>query len=426
MLPDQPLIETKAQLTPDEFAGALRSQGPISWWERGNFFLITDYQLAETVLRSPQFSADRSSFFISRMPNMDLRLIKDFFGVVSKMMVMSDGREHTARRKAAAVGLTDELLDYYRPLIEKTVHRLIEDAGAKGTMDFVRDVAMPLPSVVLADLFDIPEENRQEFYARSNNMTQFFGGSSQYRNEDGIEVNASANHLREYFRDLIQKRRAAPSDDFLSHMLRDQAQFGLSDEEVIAQAVMMLVAGQITTTDQICNNLYSLLTREGVREAVVENPALLPTALEEFNRLDPAVTFLFRVAKGETALGGVTIPDKGVVFIANHGVNRDPQLFDNPESCVLDRKHNPHFAYGYGPHFCLGAKLARVEMVACFGELLRRFPEMELAGEAHRKHHSLAFSGFERLPLRLRPPALADLGHSSESGASFPFVSAQR
>ncbi len=401
MLPDQPLLDTKTQTSPDVFAGLLRAQGPVSWWQRGEFFIVTDYALAETVLRSQDYSADRSSFFISRMPNLDLRLITDFFGVISKMMVMSDGKEHATRRKTAGMGLTDELLDYYRPLIERTVKKLVDDASHSGRLEFVEEIAVPLPSIVLADLFHIPEESRADFYRWSNNMTQFFGGASRYRNEDGVEVNKSASRLRDYFRDLIGRRRDALSGDFLSILLRNQARFGLTDEEVVSQAMMMLVAGQVTTTDQFCNNMYSLLTRPGAKQAIVASPELLPAALEEFNRLDPAVTFLFRVAKHETQLGGVTIPDNGVVFIANHAVNRDPSQFERAEECVLDRKHNPHFAYGYGPHFCLGAKLARIQMVACFGELLRRFPDLRLSGAVQRKHHSLAFSGFEKLEIDL-------------------------
>ncbi len=401
MLPDQPLLDTKIQSTPDELAGLLRSQGPISWWERGGFYLVTDYALAAEVLRSPDYSADRSSFFISRMPNMDLRLIKDFFGVISKMMVMSDGSEHATRRKTASMGLTDEIMDYYRPLIEKTVAGLIDQASAFGRLEFVNDVAMKLPSIVLADMFHIPEENREDFYRWSNNMTQFFGGASQYRNEDGVEVNGSATRLRDYFKNLITTRREDLGDDFLSILLRNQERFGLTDDEVVAQAVMMLVAGQITTTDQIANNMFSVLTRPGVREALVDNPGLIPTAMEELNRLDPAVTFLFRVAAKETELGGTRIPAQGVVFIANHAVNRDPSLFEEAEECRLDRRHNPHFAYGFGPHFCLGAKLARVQMIAVFSEMLRRFPGLQLGANAVRKHHSLAFSGFERLELDL-------------------------
>lgn len=422
MLPDQALLDIKIQNAPEAFARQIRAGGDVYWWEKGKFFVVTRMKLAEQVLRGAQYSADRSSFFISRMPNLDLALITDFFAVISKMMVMSDAPEHGARRRVAGMGLTDELLEYYRPLVERTVARLIDEGAASGAFDFVRHVALPVPSVVLADLFHIRDADRMDFYRWSNDMTQFFGGASRYRNEDGILVNRSASSLRDYFVELVARRRREPGGDFLSRMLGHPV--GLTDAEIVSQAIMMLVAGQITTTDQLCNNLHTLLTVPGARATLVDRPELLPTALEELNRLDPAVSFLFRVASQPTELGGVSIPEKGVVFVSTHAVNRDPEIFDRPDECVLDRRENPHLAYGYGPHYCLGAKLARLQMQSIFSELLNRFPSVRLDPEAPavRKHHSLAFSGFERLRLCLEREG-ASLDRSGKLSSVSPAVS---
>jgi cytochrome P450 len=396
------LLDAKSQMTPTEFAAFLREKGPVYWWPNGEFWVVTDYALAETVLKNPVFSADRRAFFVSRMPNLDLSLIGDFFGVVTKMMVMSDGASHLQRRKLAAVGVTDELMDQFRPTVEATVGKLIQKISVKRQFDFVSELAVPLPSTVLADLFCIEESERENFYRWSNEMTQFFGGASQYRNEDGIHVNRSASQIRDYFRELIQKRRKDPKRDFLTILLNNQTGLGLHDDELISQAVMMLVAGQITTTDQMCNNVFTLLTEAGAVEAVRAMPGLLPTALEELNRLDPAVTFIFRVVSEDTLLGNHVIRAGDVVFVSNHAVNRDPRVFEWPDSCRFDRPKNPHFAYGHGPHFCLGAKLARIQMTALFGALLLEFPCLSLEPNypPRRKHHSLSFSGFASLMLR--------------------------
>jgi cytochrome P450 PksS len=331
------------------------------------------------------------------------------------MMVMSDGPDHQARRKIAALGIDDDLLDHFIPLIEKTVGELIDRASAKGSIEFFADIAQHIPSIALADLFHIPETERPNFYKWSNNMTQFFGGASEYRNEDGVEVNTSAASIRGYFVELIKRRRKSPQDDFVSILLRNQTKFGLSDGEILSQAVMMLVAGQVTTSDQMCNNLFTLLSRPAAIETLRREPALLKTALEELNRLDPAVTFIFRVAARDTVLGDQPVPKGAVLFISAHAVNRDPAVFEKPDECVLSRNPNPHFAFGYGPHFCLGAKLARIEMAACFGALLERFPRLALDpnNPSKRKHHSLAFSGFESLPLLLSDQALRPLDNIS-------------
>ncbi len=399
---DNSLLEKKKELEPHEFALFLKSLGPFFWWEKGKFWVVTDYKLAETVLKSSDYSCDRSSFFISRMPNLDLPLIKDFFGVISKMMVMSDAPSHTSRRKIASLGLTDERMDYFRPFIDRTVSQLIQQTLPKGEIEFVEDIAKPLPSMILADLFAIPEKERNQFYQWSNNMTQFFGGASQYRNEDGIEVNDSTCGIRDYFASLIKKRRENPQKDFLSGLLQRQNDFALSDEEIISQAIMMLVAGQVTTSDQLCNNLFTLLSSPSSMRKLQNEPHLLPLALEELNRWDPAVTFLFRVVKEPTVLSHTSLAAGDVIFISAHAANRDASIFESPDILDITRRKNPHLAYGLGSHVCLGAKLARIQMTSCFSQLLSRFPKLRIASKetSLRKHHSLAFSGFETLLLK--------------------------
>ncbi len=397
----QAFLSKKQSTTPAEFAAYVKSFGEVFWWEQGPFWVVTDYALAQGVMRNQDFSADRSPFFLSRMPDMDLRLIKDFFEVIKRMMVMSDADIHLRRRRTAAIGFGENLLKSYQTLITETVDDLIVKASAKGHIEFVRDIAQHLPSIILADLFKINDKDRSDFYRWSHNMTQFFGGASRYQNEDGREVNRSASSMREFFRELMDRRRMDPQQDFLSVLIQNQARFGLDDDEVVSQAIMMLVAGQITTTDQMCNNMFSLLEDLAHRDALVARPELMEPGIEECNRMDPAVTFLFRVAKSETSIGSQKIPQSAVVFIANHAVNRDPSFFENPDRLQLDRQKNIHFAYGQGAHFCLGSKLAKMQMMTLFGSMFRQFPNLRLDPDRlpRRKHHSLAFSGFERMDL---------------------------
>lgn len=397
------LLDLKRATSPEQYARILRSYGPVFYWDAAKFYVVTDHKLAQEVTKNPAFSADRSSFFISRMPNLDLRLITDFFGLVQKMMVMSDGKAHEGRRKAAALGIDGELLEHYRPLIERTVARLVDLAASKGHLDFAKEIAEPLPGIVLADLFCIDAEDREAFYEAAINMTRFFGGAAVYNNEEGKKVNTSAAYIREFFRGLLEKRRKEPRKDFFTVLLANQERFQLTDDEIIAQAVMMLVAGQVTTTDQLNNNMFQMLS-SGALPELHKNIQLLPSALEEFNRLDPGVTYLFRTVKQPVNLGGVELQAEDVVFISNHAVNRDPAAFDRPDECLIDREKNPHFAYGHGPHFCLGARLARMQMIACFKAFVEKFPELRLdpRKEAIRNHYALSFSGFEALPLLVR------------------------
>lgn len=395
------LMQLKQSTTPEQFSNTIKEMGEVYWWEPGKFWVVTSYELAKSVLLNPDFSCDRSPFFISRMPEMNLSLIQDFFKVVSKMMVMSDAPAHTDRRRICYHGFTSQTLEELKPLIDQTIRNCISHFKPDTPFDFVKNLAQIIPSTTLAELFAIPESEREDFYHWSNTMTQFFGGSTTYLDADGIKVNHSASKLYYYFAHLITERRQRPQQDFLSTLLRHQKSFGLSDEEIISQAVMMLVAGQVTTTDQLCNNLYILLSTPGLWQEVANNLDQLDNYLEECNRLDPAVTFIFRVTKKDTYIGKQFIKAGSVIFISTHAINRDVEYFSHPDEVNIHTHKAAHFSYGYGSHFCLGAKLARIEMNSVFKALLTNYPNLALdkALPAIRKHHSLSFSGFEQLGL---------------------------
>jgi cytochrome P450 len=384
---------------PEDFSNYVKSGGDIYFWEQGHFHVITKADLAREVLTSPNYSADRGGFFISRMPNMDLSLIQDFFGVVRKMMVMSDDEDHAKKRRLAATGFEDHILERFTRVLKGTVKKLVDDVIDNKNFDFAEEMAKKLPSTVLADLLSIPAHDRENFFKWSGTMTGFFGGASQYRNEDGIEVNFAAKSLRIYFENLVEKRRAEPGEDYISILLRVQTMMEMSDEDLIAQIMMMLVAGQVTTTDQINNCMFLIAQNPELQKKLKQNPELVAQGIEELKRIDPAVTFIFRVARTDHNLGGSEIKKGDVLFISTHSVNRDLSPEENPHEINPERK-SPHFSYGHGSHYCLGAKLGRLEMKLLFEEILTRMPPFTIES-AERDHYSLSFSGFKNLNLKL-------------------------
>lgn len=390
---------------PSVFADYIRSYGEIYFWEKGNFHVITKATHAKEVLTSDAFSADRGSFFISRMPNLDLRLIGDFFGVVKKMMVMSDDEEHVRRRKAAASGFEEKILDQFKGKLEKSVDSLLDQIEDLDSFDFVETIAKKLPSIVLADLFQIPEGDREHFLKWSNIMTGFFGGASQYRNEDGIEVNEAAISLKEYFTKLVKNRRDLPGEDYVSIILNMQKAFNLTDEEIISQLIMMLVAGMATTTDQLSNIMFLLAKNSNIQAEVRAKQDLISSMIEELKRFDPAVTFIFRVARKKTMIGQQPIEVGDVIFISIHAINRDLPADEKPEEIDIHRNFK-NFSYGHGPHYCIGAKLARMEMQFLFDRMFKRLPLLELdsSNVSERDHYSLSFSGFKSLHLKIASP----------------------
>lgn len=386
---------------PNAFAAYVRSHGEIYHWPSGGFHVINRYEDARAILTSKHFTANRATFFVAKMPNVDLDLIGDFFGLVARMMVMSDGKVHTMRRRSALYGINREFIESFTPRIEATVNRLLDPLEATGEMEFVTEVARVLPAAVLADMFGIPEEDREFFRQCSNIMTAFFGGAVEYTNEIAIECNAAACAIREYFRKVVEARRAAPQNDFITGMLEAQAKYNLTDDELISQATMMLVAGQVTTTDQLCNNLFLMLDTPGVYQRLVDEPELMRNAQEEFNRFDPAVNFIFRVAKERQIINGQRIDAGDTVFMAGHVVNRDPTLYDDPDVVRIDRENPRHLGFGHGAHFCIGAGLGRLQMEALFGAMTRRFPNLRFTPgkPPKRDHYSLSFSGFAEIHL---------------------------
>lgn len=384
---------------PDLFTQYLKSYGDIYYWEKGHFHVVTKADDARIVLTSPMYSADRGSFFISRMPDMDLSLIQDFLGVVKKMMVMSDDEDHTKRRKIASSGFEDHIIDRFSKNVQQTVKRLVAEVKEKEHFDFV-EISKRLPSTILADLFSIPEEDRAKFFNLANIMTGFFGGASKYQNADGIEVNNAAKALKDYFEKLIIERRNSFGEDYVSILLRAQKMTQLTDEELVSQLIMMLVAGQVTTTDQINNIMYLFAKRQDIQEEVKKNPLLIANAIEEMKRLDPAVTFIFRVARADGELNGQPIKTGDVMFISTHCINRDLPENEFPNEIQIHRK-GAHFAYGHGSHYCLGAKLGRLEIRLFFEELFKELSLLSIneAVPSIRDHYSLSFSGFINLEL---------------------------
>lgn len=394
------LYSRKIQSTPEKFAHHLKSQGRLFWSEPENFWVITDHALAQEALKSPQLSADRGPYFMSKMSGCPFSKVANFFGVVSKMMVNSDAPEHPRRRKLATAGISDHVIEIFAPQVKRVVAKLLENHADKSSVEFVSSVALPLPNIILADLFSIPSEKRPDFYRWANHMTQFFGGGSENLLTDAENADRGALELREYFTELIESRRKNPANDFISHLLQNQGD--LDDSEVISQAAIMLVAGTVTTTDQICNNLYSLIHSD-IWPSLVKDSSLLEKAIEEATRLDPAVNFVFRIAKENFTLQQTEIKAGQLIFISTHATNRTEDVFPSADSFHVGREKNPHLAYGYGAHYCLGARLGRIQMKELFGQMLEKFPRLSLDKNQPplRKHQSLAFSGFETLHLQL-------------------------
>jgi cytochrome P450 len=402
------LLDLKRSLSPPEFASALRTRGDLFWNESGKFWVVTRYKIAAECMRNQNLSADRSGFFVQRMPQVDLSNLQNFFPIVSDMMVMQDGLGHKNRRKIASDAIQsysrEQLSSLMKSAIDGLLLNVIGGVGASNQMEFVSQVANVLPAAILAELFGIPTQDRNQLFDFSNRMTAFFGGASEYTNESAKDVDHCAKRMKQFFKKMIQSRRKSglKDDDLLTRMVLSADKMGMNSEVLVSQAIMMFVAGVVTTNDQIALNLLSILKYTDAADR--EQASLMDwmTIVDEATRFDPAVTFTFRTATNELELDDQVIRKGETVFFAHHAINRDEEVFSRPNSFNLSRKKNRHMGFGLGSHRCVGAGPANIQMAMLFHRLFLLVPQLKLANKgAQKDHYSLSFSGCRSIPLIL-------------------------
>jgi cytochrome P450 family 142 subfamily A polypeptide 1 len=296
----------------------------------------------------------------------------------------------------------------------------IEKIARQGHCDFVRDIAVPLPIEVIADLIGIPKTDRDKLHRWSDTM---IGSDGNYDNPE-IMTNA-ANAFAEYvayIEDTMEARRKNPQEDLVSILVtaRDGGLLGEMDvldtakmpsehatemakDELTMFLVTLLIAGNETTRNALTGGMSQLIENPGERQKLIDNPALMPTAVEEIVRhVSPVLNFA-RTATQDTELRGRKIQKGHKVLLMYPSANRDADVFADPEAFKVDRDPNPHLGFGIGNHFCLGANLARMEIRIVLEEILKRVPDMEYSDGPPSMHPSLLVRSFTRMPVHFTP-----------------------
>jgi cytochrome P450 PksS len=381
----------------------LRSEEPIHWSEPLQAWLITRYEDVSACFRDPRLSANRTELFAQhQLGGLGPERVQDYLRVSGQSMLMQDGANHTRLRRQSNQGFTPQALENWRPLIHRTVESLLDRVQAQGHMDVATDLSGPLPSRVMAELFAIPAEDRERFQAWAHPMATFFGAAIGDVQAAALAANAAAREFTQYLSHLIEVRRRAPGQDLLSLILHAQEEGRMSVDELVATVVLILVAGHVTTIDQLSNGVNDLLRHPDQLERLRTHPGLLKSAVEEMLRFHPAVPFMHRIVAEDLELRGRTLRRGQLVFLGLAAANRDPAVFPDPDRFDVAREPNPHRAFAFGPHMCLGAGLARRELEIATEALLRRMPGLRLDPERapRLKCNSLLFRGFDSLPVR--------------------------
>lgn len=288
--------------------------------------------------------------------------------------------DHTRLRRLVSTAFTPRTVEGLRPRVTELVDDLVASARARGEFDLLADIIERLPVAVIAELLGIPEADRPLLRPWSADMTLMF---ELARSEDDERRAVRATvEFSDYVRGIVRERRASPRADLLSELARvSEAGDRLSEDELIATAILLLNAGHEASVNGAANAWLTLFRHPDALAALRAGPGLVPTAVEELLRYDTPAPMFERWVLEDIELHGVTIPRGQELALLFASANRDGAGFADPDNLVLDRSPNPHLSFGAGIHYCLGAPLARLELAILFRAILEQMPTLELVAE---------------------------------------------
>ena len=349
---------------------------------RGGLLIATTHELCTTLLRDPRFGRGTEPMN-NRRPGQSV-----------VPFLWMDPPDHTRLRALVSRAFTPRMLERLRPRVETITAELID--GLPEEADLMSGLAYPLPVMVISEMLGVPPEDHERFRGWSQSLARSL--DPMLTDELASESGRAGREFRDYFRGLLTLRRERPGEDLLSALARVKE---LTEEELLATCVLLLVAGHETTVNLIGNGVLHLAGRGLLRQAA-ERPKQV---VEEVLRYDPPVQFTHRVALEDMELGGMPVPKSVPVMALIGAANRDPAVFPDPGRFDVNREPGRHFAFGLGIHFCLGASLARMEGEIALSALARAAPGLELADPAPPYKQNVVLRGLAELPVRLRTSA---------------------
>jgi cholest-4-en-3-one 26-monooxygenase len=398
MTASEPVLHDPATYThgfPYEHFRALRRDDPVShhdhpFWERGYWAVARHADVVRV-------SRDSTTFRNSPHPMIDPSE-NDADAGLAELLISKDPPEHTRLRKLISAGFTPRRVADLTDRIHDRVDALIDAVAARGSCDLVTDMALWLPLHVIADLVGVPEADRAHVFE----LTELtFGFDADVTQE---QRGAAAMEMYAYADQLCEERRRAPRDDLMSVLLTAEVDGErLTQLQVDIFFLLLQNAGSETTRNLITTGAVALLERPDQLERLRADPALLPIAIEELLRYVTPVMQFFRRAEHDTEISSQAIAADDHVLLVYASANRDEDVFHDPDGIDIAREPNPHVAFGAGgPHFCLGANLARLEARIMFEALFTRFDGLEVDGDVATmpRVHSNLIDGFAHLPVK--------------------------
>ena len=381
--------------SPDFYAGdpypayrELRATAPVCWNDVTNFWALSKYEDIRFVSTNP------ATFTSTRGITIPDPQMGD--AVQEGNLIFTDPPRHRQLRKLINSGFTRRRVAVLEPKIREIVRGILDGIQPDSVHEFADEIAAPLPTRMIAELIGAPADDWEQFRAWSDAAT----GSADPEIE--LDPLVAMGQLYEYFQKLIAARRVDARDDLLSVLAGAEIDsVRLTDEDLLNFTYLLLVAGNETTRNLIALGTLALIAHPDQCRLLVDDPALIPGAVEEMLRWNSPVVHMARTATTDVEIRGQRIAEGDVVVMLYGSANRDEEIFGpDSEEFKVTRHPNPHIAFGCGEHSCVGAQLARLEACVMFDELLRRFPKLELVGAVDRMRATMV-PGVKRMPVRL-------------------------
>lgn len=357
-------------------------------------WLVTRHDHARAILRDPRFSSNdavqHEGAAAAARPAPD------------RYMLFQDPPHHTRLRRLVQQAFTPRRIAQMEQDVEQAVDLLLDAVADRGTMDVIADLARPLPVNVICAMLDVPEADQEKIRGFAEDSSLLL--DHDFLDEAGLaRAAAGSMALRDYFRELIARRRSELGDDILSDLIAAEEEGDmLSSEEIVTMADLLFVAGHETTVNLIGNGMLTMLQTPASLERLAAEPDLVPLAVEECLRFAPSVTLNGRYALEDLAVGDKVVPLGHEVFLPMDAVNRDPEVFAEPHGFDVARRENPHLTFSIGPHVCLGASLARMEARVSFRRMLARLRDWRQTAPAGYREH-VTLRGLQALHVAFAP-----------------------
>ncbi len=381
----------------------MRSHKPILFSQTTRLHWVTKMEFAQEMLRDKRFSVDDRKYPIAEKRRKEFKkagreiMLEQF---ENPSMLKLDPPDHSRIRKLVQYGFTNRYITSLEPEIKKIVEDCLDKVHNQDSFDLIEDLAKPLPAIVIAKMMGLPNEDLDQFQAWSEDLLVGVGGIGTSK-EDIKKSGDAYEALIRYFEEIILSRKNSPGDDFIGKLIQaEESGDKLNIKEMYGTCLLLLIAGHETTTRLIGNGMFTLFNHQDQMSLLKKNYELIPNAIEEMLRYEPPVHATVRFAENEMVYDGKTYKRGTPFAVSIAGANRDPEANKNPNEFDITREDIKHISFGYGPHMCIGASLARIESRIAFECLFERFKNLELEEKNPVWGRNLIFRGFDNLKLK--------------------------